>query len=77
MRIVCVLNDILAERRMSKRQLAREAGIGANAICNLARTHYSDSPTVSLKTLGRICEVLNVIPGDVLRTENSRKPAMY
>jgi len=67
MRIVCALNEILAEKKMSKRQLAREAGIGANAICNLARTHYSTNPVVSLKTLGRICEVLHVKPGDILQ----------
>jgi len=73
MKVICALNDILAERRMSKRQLAREAGIGANTVCNLSRAHYSDSPTVSLKTLGRICEVLNVIPGDVLRIESADK----
>ena len=60
MRVVCALNEILAKRKMSKRQLAREAGIGANTICNIARAHCSDSPVVSLKTLGRICEVLNV-----------------
>jgi len=69
MRIVCALNDILAERRMSKRQLARKAGIGANSVCNIARAHYSDSPTVSLKTLGRICEVLDVVPGDILQIQ--------
>ena len=67
MRVVCTLNEILAEKQMSKRQLAREAGIGANTVCNIARAHYSDSPMVSLKTLGRICEVLHVIPGDILK----------
>ena len=73
MRIVCALNEILAEKQMSKRQLAREAGIGANTVCNIARAHYSDSPTVSLKTLGQICEVLSVAPGDVLRVESAYK----
>ena len=67
MRIVCELNEILAKKQMTKRQLAREAGVGANSVCNIARAHYSDSPTVSLKTLGRICEVLNVLPGDGCR----------
>jgi len=67
MKVICTLNDILAEKQMSKRQLAREAGVGANTVCNLSRAHYSDSPTVSLKTLGRICEVLHVIPGDILK----------
>jgi len=67
MKVICALNEILAEKQMSKRQLAREAGIGANTVCNIARAHYSDSPTVSLKTLGRICEVLHVIPGDILK----------
>ncbi len=75
MRVVCALNEILAEKQMSKRQLAREAGIGANTVCNIARAHYSDSPLVSLKTLGRICEVLNVIPGDVLQIALAPMPA--
>ncbi len=67
MRVVCTLNEILAEKQMSKRQLARLACIGANTVCNISRAHYSDSPMVSLKTLGRICEVLHVIPGDILK----------
>jgi len=69
MKVICALNEILAKKRMSKRQLARAAGVGANAICNLARTHYSTSPMVSLKTLGRICEVLDVVPGDILQIQ--------
>ena len=73
MRVVCVLSEILAKKQMSKRQLAREAGIGANTVCNIARAHYSDSPMVSLKTLGRICTVLKVVPGDVLRVESAHK----
>ena len=44
MRVICALNDILAERQMSKRQLACKAGIGPNTVCNIARAHYSDSP---------------------------------
>jgi len=35
MKVICALNEILAEKRMSKRQLAREAGISANTMCNI------------------------------------------
>ena len=67
MKIVCALNDILAERRISKRQLAREAGVTPNAVCNLARVHRSQNSSISMRTLNRICMALQVNPGDILK----------
>ncbi len=67
MRVVCALNEILAEKQMSKRQLAREAGVTPNAVCNLARVHRSQNSSISMRTLNRICMALQVNPGDILK----------
>jgi len=65
MEVVCTLADILKQRGMSRRQVARQAGIAPNQVGNLARA-YS---TVSLMTLSRVCEVLNIEVGDVLKLQ--------
>jgi len=67
MEVVCTLADILAEKGMSRRQLAKEAGIAPNTVGNLARAHYSSTPIVSLGTLAKVCAVLDLVPGDMLR----------
>jgi len=67
MAVVCILADILEERRMSRRKLAREAGVTPNAVCNLARVHRSRNSSISMRTLNRICSALQVNPGDILK----------
>ena len=67
MAVVCILADILEERRMSRRQLAREAGVTPNAVCNLARVHRSQNSSISMRTLNRVCVALEVNPGDILK----------
>jgi len=67
MEVVCTLADILAEKGMSRRQLAREAGVTPNAVCNLARVHRSQNSSISMRTLNRICSALRMNPGDILK----------
>jgi len=69
MEVVCKLADILAEKGMSRRQLAKEAGVTPNTVGNLARAHYSISPIVNLGTLAKVCMVLGLAPGDVLKLQ--------
>jgi len=69
MKIVSKLGDILVERNLSRRQLARQARVAPNAIGNLVRTHFSSSPIVHLKTLSKVCVALNIAPGDLLKLQ--------
>lgn len=69
MKVVSQLADILAEKGMSRRQLAKEAGVTPNTVGNLARAHYSASPIINLGTLAKICMVLDLAPGDLLKLQ--------
>jgi len=70
MKVVSQLADILIARDMSNRELARQADIGANAVGNLSKAHFSASPIINLKTLAKICQTLNIVPGDLLKLES-------
>jgi len=69
MKIVSKLGDILVERNLSRRQLARQARVAPNAIGNLVRTHFLLSPIVHLKTLAKVCAALDITPGDLLKLQ--------
>jgi len=71
MKVVCQLSDILVKRNLSRRQLARQAGVTPNAIGNLVRTHFSSTPIVHLKTLSKVCVALDIAPGDLLKLEEN------
>jgi len=68
--VVSQLADILKQRGMSRAEVARQAGIAPNTVGNLAKAHYSASPIISLGTLAKVCTVLGLAPGDVLKLES-------
>lgn len=55
------LLDMLNRRNMTREQLRLEIGASANTI-----TAISKSQPVSLKTINKICRVLDCQPGDIL-----------
>ena len=57
------LQDILAERGMSRRELARKAGVNKNTACRWA---HGDIAMMDLRTLDRICKALKIQPGEML-----------
>jgi len=61
--IVCKLSQMLRERGWINRRLAQETGLTANTVGNVVRA----SSLVSLLSLAKICQVLEVMPGDVLQ----------
>jgi len=68
--VVSQLADILKQRGMSRAEVARRAGIAASTVGNLAKAHHSSTPIVSLGTLAKVCMVLNVAPGDLLKLQS-------
>jgi putative transcriptional regulator len=62
-RIILRVDRLLSEKELSTADLAERAGIAYNTALSLRRGY----PTkIDFVTLARICEVLNVLPGDVL-----------
>jgi DNA-binding Xre family transcriptional regulator len=61
--IVCRLWDILQERRMSRRELARRSGLNVNTVCKWA---HGDIAMVDLWTLNQDCQTLQIQPGELL-----------
>ena len=55
------LRKLLVDRKMSKADLRKIAGIAPNTMTNLRRDQE-----VTLTVLGRICDVLNVNIGDIM-----------
>ncbi len=70
MKVVSQLADILKQRGMSRAEVARQAGIAPSTVGNLAKAHYLASPVISLGTLAKVCVVLGLAPGDVLKLQN-------
>lgn len=62
--IVCTLSDILHERGISRRELARRANVNVNTVCKLV---HNENLLVHLRVLEEVCEVLGVQPGDILQ----------
>ena len=61
--IVCRLRDILQERRMSRRELARRSGLNINTVCKWA---HGDIAVIDLAKLAQVCATLQVQPGELL-----------
>jgi putative transcriptional regulator len=61
--IVCRLADMLAERGMSRRELARRSGLNMNTVCKLANDEHT---LLHVGVLEAVCKVLGVQPGEVL-----------
>lgn len=55
------LMDILNRRGMTKDQLRKDIGASANTIVSISKNY-----PVSLKTINKICKVLDCQPGDIL-----------
>ena len=55
------LRKLLVDRKMSKADLSKIAGIAPNTMTKLRRDQE-----VTLTVLGRICDVLNVNIGDIM-----------
>ena len=65
--IVCRLADILTERSMSRRELARCSGLNINTVCKMAN---DDHRMIDLTTFDQVCDVLQVQPGELLVRES-------
>ena len=65
--IVIHLQDILTERNMSRRELARRSGLNINTICKLAN---DANHMIDLTTLDQVCKTLQVQPGELLVRES-------
>jgi putative transcriptional regulator len=61
--IVCRLADILKERGMSRRELARRSGLNINTVCKWA---HGDITVIDLAKLAQVCIALQVQPGELL-----------
>ena len=61
--IVCRLPDILRTKGMSRRELARRAGVNKNTICKWAQ---GEVVMLDLATLDLVCAALQVQPGELL-----------
>jgi len=65
MKVVSQLGDVLKQRGWTNKRLAQETGLTANTIGNVVRA----SSLVSLLSLAKICQVLELVPGDVLKLQ--------
>ncbi|WP_369809422.1 helix-turn-helix domain-containing protein [uncultured Adlercreutzia sp.] len=63
MGIVMRLDVMLADRKMSSKELAEAVGINEN---NLSRARRGRIRAIRFSTLGAMCKVLNCKPGDIL-----------
>ena len=61
--IVCRLAAMLAERGMSRRELARQSGLNLATICKLAN---ADHRMIHIQTLERVCAALQMQPAELL-----------
>lgn len=62
-RIVCHLDQLLANRQMTLTALAEQVGL---TVVNVSILKNDRAKAVRFSTLTRICDVLNCQPGDVL-----------
>lgn len=66
------LSRLMGERRLKIAEVARETGIGRNA---LARLYYEQAERVDLETLEKLCRFLNVGISDLLELTEDEGPA--
>ena len=65
-RVVCHLDDLLADRGMTLASLAEQVGV---TVVNLSVLKNNRAKAVRFTTLTRLCEVLECEVGDVLEVE--------
>ena len=60
--ITCKLSTILGSKRMSQRKLSIRAGLSTKTVNFLYNDRWEK---VGRKTMGRICEALDITPGEL------------
>ena len=68
-RVVCRLDELLAERGMTLTALAEQIGV---TIVNLSVLKNQRAKAVRFSTLTAICEALDCQPGDLLAVDPGR-----
>ncbi len=67
-RIVCHLDDLLADRGMTLTALAETIGV---TVVNLSILKNNRAKAIRFSTLTAICDALECAPGDLLSTETA------
>ncbi|RPF20736.1 helix-turn-helix domain-containing protein [Myceligenerans xiligouense] len=70
-RVVCHLDQLLAERQMTLTELARRVGV---TVVNLSVLKNDRARAVRFSTLTAICDVLECQPGDVFSVRPTDSP---
>ncbi len=65
-KIVFRLDDILEARDMNPRQLSLRSGVNYRTVLKI---YHNAQNGISLDTIGRICTVLDIAPGELLKAE--------
>ena len=65
-RVVCHLDRLLAERRMTLTELADRVGV---TVVNLSVLKNDRARAVRFSTLTQVCRALDCQPGDILRVD--------
>lgn len=75
MAIILRLDRVMADRKMSLKELSERVGV---ANVNLSKIKTGKVSAIRFSTLNAICEVLNCQPGDLLEyepdSEEQKKP---
>jgi putative transcriptional regulator len=66
--LVCTLNELLADRGITGRQLAEMAGVTEATVSKLRRNTFV---SIDAATFARVCASLRVQPGDLLRLKGA------
>ena len=72
MAIIVNLDVMLARRKMSMTELAQQVGI---TMANLSILKNGKARAIRFSTLGKLCEVLDCQPGDLLEYSADEAPA--
>ncbi|MBK6306868.1 MAG: helix-turn-helix transcriptional regulator [Gemmatimonadetes bacterium] len=64
------LADVLAERTMTQTELSRRSGVSIVTVNGIANNRTT---RVDLETLDKLCEVLEVEPGELLERETPKR----
>ena len=64
------LADVLAERTMTQSELSRRSGVSIVTVNGIANNRTT---RVDLETLDKLCEVLEVEPGELLERETPKR----
>lgn len=69
------LKDVLRQKNMTAKELARSIGLSENAVNDISRQRIR---LLSIDTLSRICKTLECQPGDILEyiSDTEKPPSM-